>query len=60
MAPAPCFQRKDRKGKQWVAQLVLENGKTSQRYFNTQGEAATALNEMLYEQHHGMMARRGI
>ncbi len=29
------FQRKDRKGKQWVAQLVLENGKTRQRYFNS-------------------------
>src|ERR1700719_2296957 len=50
------FQRKDRKGKQWVAQLILENGKTRQRYFNTQGEAATALNEMLYEQKRGMLA----
>jgi integrase len=50
------FQRTDRKGKQWVAQLVLENGKTRQRYFNTQGEAALALNEMLYEQKRGMLA----
>ncbi len=49
------FQRKDRKGKQWVAQLVLENGKTKQSYHNTQGEAATALNEMLYEQRHGTL-----
>jgi integrase len=50
------FQRKDRKGKQWVAQIILENGKTRQRYFTTQGEAATALNEMLYEQKRGMLA----
>src|SRR5260370_21799295 len=50
------FQRKDRKGKQWVAQLILENGKTRQRYFTTQGEAAIALNDMLYEQQRGMLA----
>src|SRR5215467_1895209 len=50
------FQRIDRKGKQWVAQLVLENGKTRQRYFWTQAEAADALNEMLYEQKRGMLA----
>ncbi|HEY6539795.1 MAG TPA: tyrosine-type recombinase/integrase [Ktedonobacteraceae bacterium] len=50
------FQRKDRKGKQWVAQLVLENGKTRQRYFTTQSEAATALNEMLYQQRQGKLA----
>lgn len=49
------FQRKDRKGKQWVAQIILEDGKTRQRYFNTQGEAATALNEMLYEQRQGTL-----
>src|SRR5215467_9404343 len=50
------FQRIDRKGKQWVAQLILENGKTRQRYFWTQAEAADALNEMLYEQKRGMLA----
>src|SRR5215469_7267194 len=50
------FQRIDRKGKQWVAQLVLENGKTRQRYCKTQEEAADALNEMLYEQKRGMLA----
>src|SRR5579863_1644044 len=50
------FQRKDRKGKQWVAQLALDNGKTRQRYFNTQAEAATALNEMLYQQRQGKLA----
>jgi len=49
------FQRADRKGKQWVAQLVLENGKTRQRYFWTQAQAADALNEMLYEQKRGML-----
>jgi integrase len=49
------FQRTDRKGKQWVAQVVLENGKTRQRYFWTQAEAADALNEMLYEQKRGML-----
>src|SRR5215470_12190742 len=50
------FQRTDRKGKQWVAQLILENGKTRRRYFWTQAEAADALNEMLYEQKRGMLA----
>src|SRR6516162_5541071 len=49
------FQRKDRKGKQWVAQLILEQGKIKQRYFQTQEEAAQALNEMLYEQRHGTL-----
>ena len=43
------FRRLDRKGKQWVAQVFLENGKTKQRYFNTEKEASDALNEMLYE-----------
>jgi len=47
------FRRPERKGKQWVAQIVLDNGKTRQRYFNTEGEAADALNEMLYELRHG-------
>jgi integrase len=50
------FQRTDRKGKQWVAQIVLEHGKTRQRYFRTQAEAADALNEMLYEHKRGMLA----
>src|SRR5215471_21387784 len=49
------FRRSERKGKQWVAQIVLEDGKTRQRYFNTQKEAADALNEMLYEQRHGTL-----
>src|SRR5215831_3610187 len=49
------FQRKDRKGKQWIAQIILEDGKPKQRYFNTQKEAADALNEMLYEQRHGTL-----
>lgn len=49
------FRRPDRKGKQWVAQLVLENGKTKQRYFTTQAEADMALNEMLYEQRRGTL-----
>ena len=49
------FQRTDRKGKQWVAQMILEDGKIKQRYFKTQEEAAHALNEMLYEQRHGML-----
>jgi integrase len=51
------FQRLDRKGKQWVAQVVLEHGKTRQRYFWTQVEAADALNEMLYEQKRGMLVK---
>ena len=50
------FRRQDRKGKQWVAQIILENGRTRQRYFATQLEAEQALNEMLYEQHRGMLA----
>ena len=49
------FRRPDRKGKQWVAQIVLENGKTRQRYFKTQAEADQALNEMLYEQRQGTL-----
>jgi len=50
------FRRPDRKGKQWVAQIILENGRTRQRYFTTQMEAEQALNEMLYEQRRGMLA----
>src|SRR5258708_818043 len=50
------FRRPERKGKQWVAQLILENGKTRQRYFNTQAEAEEALTEMLYERRRGMLA----
>ena len=50
------LQRKDRKGKQWVAQILLENGRTRQRYFNTEAEADEALTEMLYEQKRGMLA----
>jgi hypothetical protein len=50
------FQLLDRKGKQWVAQILLENGKTRQRYFWIQAEAADALNEMFYEQKRGMLA----
>src|SRR5258708_21638071 len=49
------FRRSERKGKQWVEQIVLDNGKTRQRYFNTEGEAADALNEMLYEHKRGML-----
>src|SRR5258708_581350 len=49
------FRRPERKGKQWVAQIVLEHGRTRQRYFNTQEEAADALNEMLYELKRGML-----
>ena len=44
------FRRPERKGKQWVAQILLEHGRTRQRYFNTEGEADEALTEMLYEQ----------
>jgi integrase len=50
------FRRPERKGKQWVAQIILENGRTRQRYFATQLEAEQALNEMLYEQSRGMLA----
>jgi len=49
------FRRPERKGKQWVAQIVLEDGKTRQRYFNTEKEAADALNDMLYEHKRGML-----
>jgi integrase len=50
------FRRPERKGKQWVAQIILDDGRTRQRYFNTQAEADVALNEMLYEQRKGMLA----
>jgi integrase len=51
------FRRPERKGgKEWVAQIILEDGKTKQRYFKTQAEADIALNEMLYEQRRGMLA----
>src|SRR5258706_743802 len=50
------FRRPERKGgKGWVAQIILENGKTRQRYFYTQAEADEALNEMFYEQKRGML-----
>lgn len=49
------FRRPERKGKQWVAQIVLENGKTRQRYFKTQAEADEALNKMLYELRQGTL-----
>ncbi len=49
------FQRKDRKGKQWIAQIILENGKILQKYCKTQEEAGEVLNEMLYEQRHGTL-----
>jgi integrase len=51
------FRRPDRKGgKEWIAQINLEEGKTKQRYFKTQAEADIALTEMLYEQRRGMLA----
>lgn len=51
------FRRPERKGgKEWIAQILLENGKTKQRYFYTQAEADEALNEMLYEQKRGLLA----
>src|SRR5258706_2810757 len=51
------FRRPERKGgKEWVAQIILDNGKTRQRYFFTQAEADEALTEMLYEQRQGMLA----
>ncbi len=51
------FRRPERKGgKQWIAQIILDNGKTRQRYFKTQAEADEALTEMLYEQRRGMLA----
>src|SRR6266403_466595 len=50
------FRRPERKGgKEWVAQIILENGKTRQRYFYTQADADEELNEMLYEQRHGTL-----
>lgn len=49
------FRRPERRSKPWVAQIILDNGKTRQRYFHTQEEAATALNEMLYEQRQGRL-----
>lgn len=49
------FQRKDRKGKQWVAQIILGNGKTRQTYYMTQKEAEDALNEMLYQYRRGTL-----
>ena len=50
------FRRKDRKGgKEWVAQIILEDDSPKQRYFKTQAEADEALNEMLYEQRHGTL-----
>ena len=49
------FQRKDRKGKQWVAQIILGNGKTRQTYYKTQKEAEDALNEMLYQYRRGTL-----
>ena len=51
------FRRPERKGgKEWIAQIILEDGKTKQRYFKTQAEADIALNEMLYEQRQGTLA----
>lgn len=50
------FRRPERKGKQWVAQIILENGRPRQRYFNTEKEADEALTEMLYEQKRGVLA----
>ena len=51
------FRRPERKGgKEWVAQIILEDGSPRQRYFKTQAEADEALNEMLYEQKRGMLA----
>lgn len=51
------FRRPERKGgKEWVAQIILEDGNTRQRYFKTQAEADEALTEMLYEQKRGMLA----
>src|SRR5690242_17338732 len=51
------FRRPERKGgKEWVAQIILEDGSTRQRYVKTQAEADEALTEMLYEQRRGMLA----
>jgi integrase len=49
------FQRKNRRGKQWVVQITLDNGKIIQRYCKTQEEAGNVLNELLYEQRHGTL-----
>ena len=50
------FRRPERKGgKEWVAQIILEDGTPRQRYFKTQAEADEARNEMLYEQRHGTL-----
>ncbi len=35
------FRRPERKGKQWVVQMLLEHGKTRQRYFNTRKKRLT-------------------
>jgi|SRR5215469_3456937 len=50
------FERKGRKGKPWVAQIILENGETSTTYYKTRKEAEDALNELLIEQRHGTLA----
>jgi len=49
------FERKGRKGKPFVAQIILENGETRQTYYKTRKEAEDALNEMLYQQRHGTL-----
>jgi hypothetical protein len=49
------FRRPDRKGKQWVAQLALENGKAKQCSVTPEAEADEALNERLSEQRHGTL-----
>jgi integrase len=48
------FRRPERKGKQWVAQIIVDD-KPKQRYFHTEKEADEALNEMLYEQKRGTL-----
>src|SRR5689334_14814065 len=48
------FRRPERKGKQWVAQIIVDD-KPKQRYFHTEREADEALNEMLYEQKRGTL-----
>lgn len=49
------FRRPERRGKQWVAQIILEDGTPKQRYFNTEKEADEARNEMLHEQRQGTL-----
>ena len=49
------FRRPERKGKQWVAQIILEDGTPKQRYFNSEKEADEARNEMLHEQRQGTL-----